>query len=344
MVEADPVVSQEVLAQFLQAKFKPSSNKSSRAPTSMSRNGPTNSLGYVVTESLSGRADRIKAYTIAVEVFGRSGTFDPQSDPVVRIEGGSGAARIGAVLPDRRVVRSDRDHDSEGWLCPCLLPAHRGRATGFGSTQSVSPRSLSPKGRLRIPLLALSALAAIVLVLTAWAALQWFDLPRTVEAPSPGLDARGPNIPKLLVEPFQDVTGTAEGATIAVGLTEEVVGKLASFKDLVVVLLDPEGPIPRRLAARTNSAMRYTLTGSVRVEGDAIRLSARLVDRTNGSILWANSYDGSRTGRPLYLTWKPILPAMWRRRLGHPTGSSLRRTPFELPRVLLRSGTPTPAP
>ena len=38
------------------------------------------------------------------------------------------------------------------------------------------------------------------------------------------------------------MTGTAEGATIAIGLTEEVVGKLASFKDLVVVLIDPRRP------------------------------------------------------------------------------------------------------
>ena len=99
---------------------------------------------------------------------------------------------------------------------------------------------------------------------------------------------------KLLVEPFQDVTGTAEGATIAMGLTEEVIGKLASFKDLVVVLLDPRRPNSAVRAARTDPAMRYTLTGSVRVEGDAIRLSARLIDRTNGSVLWANTYDGSK--------------------------------------------------
>ena len=49
----------------------------------------------------------------------------------------------------------------------------------------------------------------------------------------------------------------------------------------------------------TNSAMRYALGGSVRVEGDDIRLYARLTDRTKGSILWANSYDGSRKVRRL---------------------------------------------
>ena len=35
-------------------------------------------LSYVVEESLAGRSDRIKAYTIATHVFGRDAAFDPQ--------------------------------------------------------------------------------------------------------------------------------------------------------------------------------------------------------------------------------------------------------------------------
>ena len=44
-------------------------------------------LRYVVEETLSGRADRIKAYSIAIEVFERDEAFTPD-DPVVRIEAG----------------------------------------------------------------------------------------------------------------------------------------------------------------------------------------------------------------------------------------------------------------
>lgn len=39
-------------------------------------------------EALAGRAERIKAYSIATEVFGRDASFDPQSDPIVRVEAG----------------------------------------------------------------------------------------------------------------------------------------------------------------------------------------------------------------------------------------------------------------
>ena len=123
--------------------------------------------------------------------------------------------------------------------------------------------------------------------------MQWFVFPRNLEVGAPDPDS-GPNIPKLLVEPFQDVTGTTEGATIAKGLTEEVIARLASFKELVVVVIDPRRPDSAALRTGTNPAMRYILTGSVRIEGDAIRFSARLLDRTKGSILWAKNYDGSR--------------------------------------------------
>jgi TolB-like protein/tetratricopeptide (TPR) repeat protein len=45
-------------------------------------------LKFVVEETLEGRSDRIKAYTIATIVFGRDDSFDPQSDSIVRIEAG----------------------------------------------------------------------------------------------------------------------------------------------------------------------------------------------------------------------------------------------------------------
>lgn len=43
-------------------------------------------LGYLVNETLAGRGERLKAYTIAVEVFERPQSFDPLVDPLVRVE------------------------------------------------------------------------------------------------------------------------------------------------------------------------------------------------------------------------------------------------------------------
>lgn len=54
----------------------------------------SNFLRFVVEETLAGRGSRIKAYTIATAALGRDETFDPQTDPIVRVE----AARLRRAL------------------------------------------------------------------------------------------------------------------------------------------------------------------------------------------------------------------------------------------------------
>ena len=43
-------------------------------------------LSYIVAARLRGDEAGIKAYAVAVDVFGRPATFDPQSDPIVRVQ------------------------------------------------------------------------------------------------------------------------------------------------------------------------------------------------------------------------------------------------------------------
>ena len=43
-------------------------------------------LRFIVEETLAGRSNSLKGYTIALAVFGRQDLFDPQADPVVRLE------------------------------------------------------------------------------------------------------------------------------------------------------------------------------------------------------------------------------------------------------------------
>jgi Tfp pilus assembly protein PilF len=43
-------------------------------------------LSFVIEETLEGRAAELKGYTIATQALGRSADFDPQIDPIVRVE------------------------------------------------------------------------------------------------------------------------------------------------------------------------------------------------------------------------------------------------------------------
>ena len=51
-------------------------------------------LKFVAHALFKGRGESIKAYTVAVDVFGRPASFDPSTDPIVRIE----ATRLRACL------------------------------------------------------------------------------------------------------------------------------------------------------------------------------------------------------------------------------------------------------
>lgn len=43
-------------------------------------------LRFLVQETLAGRADRLKDYTLGAEVLGRGDAFDPRTDPIARVE------------------------------------------------------------------------------------------------------------------------------------------------------------------------------------------------------------------------------------------------------------------
>ena len=45
-------------------------------------------LKFIVEETLQGRAAQLKAYTVAVAVYDRPSSFNPQVDPIVRVEAG----------------------------------------------------------------------------------------------------------------------------------------------------------------------------------------------------------------------------------------------------------------
>src|SRR5262252_6138126 len=71
-------------------------------------------LRFVVEAVLAGSSDRIKGYVIAVEVLKRGATFNPQIDPIVRVE----ATRLRRTL--------ERYYAGEGAEDPIVIALPRG--------------------------------------------------------------------------------------------------------------------------------------------------------------------------------------------------------------------------
>src|ERR1700733_5918447 len=113
-------------------------------------------LRFVVESVLQGKSDRIKAYTIGVDVLRRDAKFDPQLDPIVRVE----ATRL------RRTI--DRYYSGLGADDPIRVDLPRGSyIPTFSRRSAVAPAPLSWLGRLwliRWPIAAVVAAIAVAIV------------------------------------------------------------------------------------------------------------------------------------------------------------------------------------
>ncbi|WP_342359194.1 hypothetical protein [Terrarubrum flagellatum] len=108
-----------------------------------------NFLDYVVEERLAGREAEIKGYTIAVEALGRPPEFDPQVDPIVRVE----ARRLRRTL---RVYYSGAGaHDPivismpTGGYSPTF---HRGRRAAEIATPTMSAPAVAARAAIEATL------------------------------------------------------------------------------------------------------------------------------------------------------------------------------------------------
>ena len=125
------------------------------------------------------------------------------------------------------------------------------------------------------------ALAALSLV---W---YWYGQPATRDG---AVDDRS-----IAVLPFENMSGDAANEYFSDGISEELLNQLAKMPEL-------------RVAARTSSfsfkgekaevgeiartlKVRMVLEGSVRKQGDRVRITAQLIDAAEGFHIWSETYD-----------------------------------------------------
>ncbi|MFN4143862.1 hypothetical protein [Aestuariivirga sp.] len=240
-------------------------------------------LDYLVTEALDGRGNRIKAYAIATEVLGRATSFDPQRDPIVRIE----AARLRRVLEHYYLTEGRNDRViidiPKGAYTPrfalasslSMTPPVQGEETAEASGAAQARNGGQAKG-WQAHLAAASVIGALLLGLLA---IAWTSTRQTTVS-----DAEM-QIPGLLIRPFTDLTNTENSRLLTTGLTERIIEKTSRYKDIAVITGDGE---PGYTSA---SHARYELGGTVRVQHDTMVLQTRLVDRSDGRVVWAESFD-----------------------------------------------------
>ena len=130
-------------------------------------------LRFIVEETLEGRADHIKAFTVALGVFERDETFDPGTDTIVRVEAGALRRRL-----ERYYLTIGRDDPividvPKGAYVPVFRP--RGTPTTEKISEVIESTPIStavPGRRKQITAIAgASVMAAITLIAILWQVL-----------------------------------------------------------------------------------------------------------------------------------------------------------------------------
>lgn len=137
--------------------------------------------------------------------------------------------------------------------------------------------------------------AALLLALFA-AAGGWFAL-RPSGSPEGTKPAARQSFPVIAVLPFANQTGDKSQDYLADGVTEELIASIGRFHSLRVIgrgaVLAYKGQAVPRARIVAALGVNYFVEGSARRDERRVRISARLTDAGDGTVLWTNSYDGA---------------------------------------------------
>jgi TolB-like protein/DNA-binding winged helix-turn-helix (wHTH) protein/lipopolysaccharide biosynthesis regulator YciM len=153
------------------------------------------------------------------------------------------------------------------------------------------PVNVPPASRQRHHAVILYGIPAVVVLSLFVAAMAWFR-PAPPPVVEPVAEAA---LNSIAVMPFIDLTPETDYTYFSDGITEEILNRLTRVQGL-------------RVAARTSSfsfknneldiveigrslGVASILEGSVRKEGERVRISAQLIDARTGFQLWSDSYE-----------------------------------------------------
>lgn len=264
-------------------------------------------LSYVVEQALAGRAGELKGYTIAVEAFGRSAEFDPQSDPIVRVEAGRLRKALNLYFAAEGVRDPIRIAIPVGAYVPSFMqrmPAEFERFATAPEPASLAPPEVRPR-RLWLYAAGSAALAAVI-ALAAW---HLADIGSPPGAGSPSIEAQvprpagavGPDQPAP-PQPAEPTTAAASLPVISVVVAGDIVDPaiedaarlfmrhlvdtMARFDDLLVVKTPGT-------AQRPEEGADYVLTLNTARAGDNVEGFVRLSAAKDGRVVWTTSGERS---------------------------------------------------
>jgi TolB-like protein/DNA-binding winged helix-turn-helix (wHTH) protein/Tfp pilus assembly protein PilF len=168
------------------------------------------------------------------------------------------------------------------------LPKRGYRFVAPVASPTIVTPAATPAPPRRMVRLTLLAAAAALLVLAVVAALQ-----RT--------DVATPKKTMLAVLPFEDLSAGRD-ASFADGMTEELITHLGALQPRRLGVIARTSVLGYRGTTKNireiggELGVAYVVEGSVRREGDRIRVTAQLIDASDQTHLWAETFDRDAAG------------------------------------------------
>ena len=104
-----------------------------------------------------------------------------------------------------------------------------------------------------------------------------------------------PDKPSIAVLPFDNMSSDPEQSHFSDGITEDIIMTLSCISTLFVIARNStfvyKGKSRDLRQVGRELGVRYVLEGSVRRAGNQIRVTAQLINSTDGAHLWADRYD-----------------------------------------------------
>jgi TolB-like protein len=106
-----------------------------------------------------------------------------------------------------------------------------------------------------------------------------------------------PNKPSIAVLPFANLSGDPEQEYFVDGVVEEIITAIARLPWLFVIARNSsfayKGKSPDLRQVGRELGVRYVLERSLRKASNRVRITAQLIDTTNGAHIWADRFDGA---------------------------------------------------
>ena len=202
-------------------------------------------------------------------------------------------------------------------------------------THSTRPRRSSASGKKWL------AAGAVILLAAVGAVAAWRYVHRDTALPTQGVAGVAsalplPDKPSIAVLPFVNMSDDKAQEYFSDGMTEDVITRLSQLSGLFVIsrnsVFTYKGQAVKPAQVSQELGVRYMLEGSVRKAGNRVRITAQLIDTSNGYHLWAESYDGElkdifglqdRITRQIVTSLAPKLTEPEQLRLGRRETSSI---------------------